>query len=107
MTAHNANPIVPPDRDAGAPHARRHALDDDPPEVREKIIEILRRMPSWRKARLSSQMWKTCRALALAGLRRRYPDLDEEALLRRLPALSLPRELVIKVYGWDPEEVGY
>jgi hypothetical protein len=86
---------------------RRHALDDDPPEVRARVIEILRETPTWRKVELASEMWQTCRTFALAGLRRRHPALDEAALQRRLPALFLPRELVIKVYGWDPEELGY
>lgn len=82
---------------------RRHGIDDDPPEVRERIIEILRNMPAWRKMERVGAMWESCRAFAAAGLRLQYPDADDAEIQRRLPAKLLPRDLVIESYEWDPE----
>lgn len=84
-------------------HVAAHQLDDDPREVRAKVIEILRDMPPWKKMELVGEMWETCRAFAAAGLRLQFPDADEAEIQRRLPAKFLPRDLVIKAYGWDPE----
>lgn len=36
------------------------------------------------------------------GVRRLYPDADDAEVLRRVAARHLPRELVIRAYGWDP-----
>jgi hypothetical protein len=39
------------------------------------------------------------RELAVAGLRRRYPDADTEEIRRRLADLLLGEEMARKVYG--------
>lgn len=41
----------------------------------------------------------TVRALALVGLRERYPEAGPEALRRRLADLLLGEELAAKAYG--------
>ena len=80
---------------------------DTHPEAEKVLIELLRKAPAWQKYRQVSQMIHTCRQLSLAGLRIRYPEDSEKELHRRLAGLWLPRELVIQVYGWDPEKEGY
>lgn len=80
---------------------------DTHPEAEKVLIELLRKAPAWQKCEQVSQMIQCCRQLSLTGLRNRYPGASEEELHRRLAALWLPRELVIKVYGWDPEIEGY
>lgn len=45
---------------------------------------------------------RTARALALAGLRRRYPDASPEELRRRLADLVLGSEMAALVYGPMP-----
>ncbi len=77
------------------------------PKAEKALIELLRQTSTWQKCQQVSQMIQTCRQLSLAGLRVRYPDASEEEILRRLAALWLPRELVIQVYGWDPDIRGY
>ncbi|MDI6791746.1 MAG: hypothetical protein QME81_02600 [bacterium] len=80
---------------------------DTHPEAEKVLIELLRKTPAWRKLEMVSQITTTCRELALSGLRRRHPTSDEEELKKRLAALVLPRQMVIRAYNWDPERAGY
>jgi len=38
-----------------------------------------------------------------AGVRLQYPGAGDREVLVRVAARHLPRELVIRAYGWDPE----
>jgi len=80
---------------------------DTHPKAEKVLIELLRKAPAWQKCQQISQMIQSCRQLSLVGLRTRYPRESEKELQRRLAALWLPRELVIQVYDWDPENEGY
>lgn len=42
--------------------------------------------------------------LAEAGVRLRHPGISEREVFLRAAALRIPRELMIRAYGWDPEE---
>jgi hypothetical protein len=67
-------------------------------------VEHLRRMPAWRKLALVGEMNRTVQAMALAGLRQRYPDDMPDQRRRRLATLLLGSELAARVYGPAPEE---
>lgn len=82
-------------------------MQDTHPQIEKILIELLQKIPSWQKCHQVSQMIQTCRQLSLTGLRSRYPGSSEEELHKRLAALWLERELVVRVYGWDPEKEGY
>ena len=75
------------------------ALDDTHPEIERLQIEGLRQMPPWRKLALVGDMNEAVRALALAGLRQRYPDDTPAQRRRRLADLVLGPELATRVYG--------
>ncbi len=77
---------------------------DTAPEIERLQIQHLRRMPAWRKLNLVGEMNRTVQALALAGLRQRYPDDTQEQRRRRLAALLLGSELATRAYGPAPEE---
>ena len=77
---------------------------DTDPEIERIQIEGLRRMPPWRKLALVGDMNEAVRALALAGLRQRYPDDTPAQRRRRLAELMLGPELAERVYGVMPEE---
>lgn len=79
---------------------------DTHPKAEKVLIELLRNVPAWKKCEQVSQMVEACRQLSLAGLRSRYPKATEDELRKRLAALWLDRETVIKIYGWDPEKEG-
>ncbi|HKP86807.1 MAG TPA: hypothetical protein VJZ26_11955 [Blastocatellia bacterium] len=86
---------------------QRTGISDTDPETERIMIELARAMPDWKKIEQVFSMIETTRALARAGLRDRYPEASEEELKKRLAALVLDRETVMKVYGWDPEKEGY
>jgi hypothetical protein len=44
--------------------------------------------------------------MAESGVRERFPGASEREVFLRAAALRLPRELMIRAYGWDPEEHG-
>ncbi len=62
-------------------------------------IKLLRGLPAWRKMEMLVSLNGAARELALAGLRRRYPQAGEDELRRRLADLLLGEELALKVYG--------
>jgi hypothetical protein len=41
--------------------------------------------------------------LAEAGVRLRYPNISEREVFLRAAALRIPRDLMIKAYGWDSD----
>jgi len=80
---------------------------DTHPAAEKVLIDLLRKAPPWQKLEMVGQINTTCRNLALIGLRRRYSTASDDELKKRLAALVLPRELVIRAYNWDPEKEGY
>jgi len=59
------------------------------------------------KLALVSAMTRTAQELSLAGIRARHPDATDDELRLRLAALRLPRELMIRLFEWDPAVEGY
>jgi hypothetical protein len=86
---------------------KKRLFEDTDEEAERVLIELARATPVWKKFEQVAAATETCRAFAMAGLRRRYPDATEEELRRRLAAVVLDRELVKLAYGWDPEVEGY
>jgi hypothetical protein len=82
-------------------------IQDTDPKMQRVLIELARRTPVWKKFAQVAATTETCRAFAKAGIRRRYPNANEDEIKRRLAAVTLDRETVIKVYGWDPKNEGY
>lgn len=72
---------------------------DAPPEIEERVVEIYRRMPAWRKLGLVDDANRTARQLAMIGLRSRHPGEPLPKLRRRLLGLVLGEELATRVYG--------
>ena len=85
----------------------KRLFEDTDEEAERVLINLNRSMPDWKKCQQIFSLIETARQLALAGLRKRYPDADEEELKKRYAALVLDKETVIKVYGWDPDIEGY
>lgn len=80
---------------------------DTSPEAQQVLFELTRRTPVWKRLRLTCELVQATRLLMLADLRRRFPDAGEEELRRRFIARVLPREQVIRAFGFDPVEEGY
>ena len=86
-------------------------FDDTTPEAEETLVRLLRDMPASRKIEMVCDLNATVRRLAIAGLRERHPDADEDEIRRRLADLLLGKELAAQVYGplppdWEPTYIG-
>ncbi len=62
-------------------------------------LEVLRRMPAWRRLELLDDACRMSRELARVGLRRRHPDAAPEVIERLLMDLVLGEALAERVYG--------
>jgi hypothetical protein len=80
---------------------------DTTPEAQRKQVELMRRLSPAEKLSLAFALTETMRDLIRADLRHRFPHADETELRRRFIARVLPREDVIKAYGFDPKAEGY
>jgi hypothetical protein len=77
-------------------------LTDTSPEIEALQVYLLRQASAARKLELLAQINAMVKALALAGLRTRYPDDTPDIIQRRLADLILGEELALKVFGRAP-----
>ncbi len=72
---------------------------DTHPDAEEVQLELLRRMPPWRKLELVDGMTQMVYSLVLAGLRERHPQATKEELRLRMATLVLGPDLAARAYG--------
>jgi hypothetical protein len=79
---------------------RMSALSSDTHPKMEKIqLDLIRRMPSWKKIAVVGDLNDTVRAFAVSGIKQRHPEASPEKVQRMLADLLLGEELARKVYG--------
>ncbi len=76
---------------------------DTTPEAMKVFIELHRKMPVQQKLAQVFEMTKLVMGLAALGVRNRYPDATEREVFLRTAALHLPKELMLRAYGWHPD----
>ena len=71
-------------------------------------FKLMRRLPDWQRLTLALELTQTVRELTLMDIRHHFPDATEEDVRRRFIARVLPRNDVIRAYGFDPrkEDIG-
>lgn len=74
-------------------------FSDTHPKMEALQIQLWRQATPQRKMEMLAQLNASAQALALVGLRSRYPRAGEAELRRRLAGLLLGEELARKVYG--------
>ena len=72
---------------------------DTHPKMEQMQIEVIRRMPSWKKIAVMEGLNETVRALAMTGIKQRHPNATPAQVRRMLADLILGAELARKVYG--------
>lgn len=72
---------------------------DTHPEIEQIQIEIIRRMPSWKKFAAVDDLNETVRAFALSGIKQSHPDASEGQIQFLLAERILGSELAHKVYS--------
>jgi hypothetical protein len=76
---------------------------DTAPAAHEIMVGLWRDMTPSRKMCIVLDSNRICDELALAGIRRQYPEATEHEQRMRLAARRIDRDLMVKAYGWDPE----
>lgn len=80
---------------------------DTTPEAQRKHYELMRRLSPEQKLSLAFALTNTTRQLILADLHHRFPEASRDEIRRRFIARVLPREDVIRAYGFDPKAEGF
>jgi hypothetical protein len=81
-------------------------FSDTDPRAREIQLEILRKKSPEERLLMALRMSDFAFRVSEAGVRARYPDASEREVFLRAAALRVPRDLMIRAYGWDPDEHG-
>ena len=72
---------------------------DTHPKMEAMQIQVIRRMPAWKKIAMVDSLNETVRTLAISGIKDRNPKATPEQIQRMLAELMLGTELAHKVYG--------
>lgn len=76
-------------------------------EAQLKHYEMMRGVPAWKRLLLAFELTQATRKLILANLEQRFPEAEQGEIRRRFIARVLPREEVIRAFGFDPVKEGY
>lgn len=87
----------------GPPHPDADFIRDTDPQALEVFYELQRRRTPEQKLADVFDLSEGLFGLAMTGVRLRYPAASEREVFLRAAALRLPRDLMIRAYGWDPE----
>lgn len=71
---------------------------DTHPQMEALQIELIRRMPAWKKIFIVDDLNATVKMLAISGIKQRHPAATPEQIRRMLAELMLGAELARKVY---------
>jgi hypothetical protein len=71
---------------------------DTHPKIEKMQIEVIRRMPTWKKIAVMDGLNETVRTLAITGIKQRHPNATPAQVHRMLADLMLGAELARKVY---------
>lgn len=71
---------------------------DTHPKMEALQIQLIRRMPAWKKLAVVDGLNETVKALAVSGIRQRHPTATPEQIHRMLADLILGKELARRVY---------
>jgi hypothetical protein len=90
------------------PAARPEPPSDTSPAAEAFVIERFRHMPPEEKLRRVLDLGHSLEVLARARIRATYgPEVPEREIRLRLGALAYGRDLMVQVFGWDPEKEGW
>lgn len=76
---------------------------DTDPRAMEVWLRLLRQKTPGERILMAFELSDFAVRVAESGVRARHPGASEREIFLRSAALRLPRELMIRAYGWDPE----
>ncbi|HLA08214.1 MAG TPA: hypothetical protein VJ022_12255 [Anaerolineales bacterium] len=71
---------------------------DTHPKMEALQIQVIRRMPAWKKISIVNDLNETVKTLAVSGIKERHPNATPQEIHRMLAELMLGAELARKVY---------
>ncbi|MEQ1947739.1 MAG: hypothetical protein ABL995_11155 [Bryobacteraceae bacterium] len=80
---------------------------DTDPRAMAVWMELLRKKTPGERIESALQLTDLAVKLSESGVRQRYPHATDREVFLRAAALRLPRDLMIRVCGWDPEADGH
>ena len=78
-------------------------LTDTAPHAREVWMDVLRSKTPGERIAIAFNLTELALRMAESGVRARHPGASEREVFLRCAALRLPRDLMIRAYGWGPE----
>ena len=83
----------------------RHPAEftDTDPRAMEVWLELLRSKTPGERLMSALELSGFALAMSEAEVRSLYPHASDREVLLRRAARYLPRDLIIRAYGWDPE----
>ena len=85
-----------------AKHVDADFIRDTSPEALKVFYGIQRRRTGEQKLADAFDLSDGLLEMAKQGVRMRYPEAPEREVFLRAVATRLPRELMLRAYGWDP-----
>jgi hypothetical protein len=76
-------------------------------EAQRKHYELMRRLSPEQRLSMAFALTDAMRQLIIADLQHRFPQADALELRHRFIARVLPRQDVIRAYGFDPKAEGF
>ena len=80
---------------------------DTTPHVQQKHYEMMRILSPEQKLSMAFALTDATRQMVLADIKYRFPEASEQEIRRRFIARVLPRQDVIRAYGFDPKAEGF
>jgi hypothetical protein len=71
---------------------------DTHPKMEALQIQVIRRMPTWKKISIVNDLNETVKAMAISGIKQRHPHASAEQVRQMLAELMLGADLARKVY---------
>lgn len=82
-------------------------VSDTSPEAARLLNDGYRRMSPTEKLQRVASLNRTLVKLSAARIKAQYGPISDEEMRLRLAALRLGRDMMIKLFGWDPELRGW
>ena len=79
---------------------------DTDPRTMEVWLDLLRQKAPGERLAATLGLADLALKMAEAGVRKLHPQAPDREVFLRVAARHLPRELMIRAYGWDPETDG-
>lgn len=87
--------------------AMKPPLSDTSPDAQRFLTEGYRRMSPAEKLERVFSLNRALEELQRARIAAEYGEMSEREMRLRLASLRLGRETMMKVFDWDPEEMGW